>query len=123
MTPAADLPLKTTKRYNKERKGKLVIINLQKTPRDEWAHLLIRERVDVVMEQVMQHLNYSISPPIRLPPDTLCRSFARNRPRDWLARQCPPPGEDESEESEDEESSHEETSPSPGDDKDPEWHP
>lgn len=50
--PANQLPLKAKK---------CVIVNLQKTPMDSQAHLIIRERVDTVMKDVLEHLGYSTS--------------------------------------------------------------
>lgn len=47
--PAASLPLMAKR---------MVIVNLQVTPYDQDAALVIRGRVDEVMEGVMQHLGY-----------------------------------------------------------------
>lgn len=40
--------------------GKMVIVNLQKTPFDSSAHLIIREKTDKVMELLFKELNLSI---------------------------------------------------------------
>jgi NAD+-dependent protein deacetylase sirtuin 6 len=47
INPANQLPLKAKK---------FVIVNLQKTPMDNEAALIIRERVDAVMKDVLEHL-------------------------------------------------------------------
>lgn len=57
VTPAADMPLKVVK--NKI-KGKLVIINLQKTPYDADASLCIHGKCDDVIELLMKKLGYAI---------------------------------------------------------------
>ena len=44
----------------KQRKGKVVIINLQKTPVDEHADIVIHEQVDKVMELLMKKLNIPV---------------------------------------------------------------
>ena len=53
--PACDMPLTCT-----ETGVKVVIINLQKTPADRYASLLIHEKVDKVMKMVMKHLKIPI---------------------------------------------------------------
>ena len=55
VTPAADMPLHTF-----ERGGKLVIVNLQKTPLDSYAALVIHGKCDEVMAKVMQKLQIPI---------------------------------------------------------------
>lgn len=55
VTPACDMPLTCTATG-----GKVVIINLQKTPADQYASLLIHEKVDKVIEMVMKHLEIPI---------------------------------------------------------------
>jgi NAD-dependent SIR2 family protein deacetylase len=55
VTPAADMPLSTV-----ERGGKLVIVNLQKTPMDQYAALVIHGKCDDVMNRVMKKLNLEI---------------------------------------------------------------
>ena len=44
----------------KKRKGKVVIINLQKTPFDEHADIVIHESVDKVMELLMKQLSIPV---------------------------------------------------------------
>ena len=46
--------------YTKSSGGKVVMINLQKTPRDSVASMVIHERVDKVMAMVMQKLQLPI---------------------------------------------------------------
>ena len=53
VTPAADMPKTVAK------KGTLVIVNLQKTPLDEYA-LVIHAMIDVVMARLMKRLNLEI---------------------------------------------------------------
>lgn len=48
--PASELPLESKQ---------MVIVNLQITPMDQFATLIIRERVDNVMEDVLKQLGYS----------------------------------------------------------------
>lgn len=55
VTPAADIP-KTVFENN----GKLVIVNLQKTPLDAYAALNIHARCDDVMNRLMEKLNIEI---------------------------------------------------------------
>jgi NAD-dependent SIR2 family protein deacetylase len=43
-----------------ENGGKLVIVNLQKTPYDSQASLIIRAKTDQVLEMLMEDLGYSI---------------------------------------------------------------
>ncbi|OMJ87670.1 hypothetical protein SteCoe_10597 [Stentor coeruleus] len=59
VTPAADMPKKTS------RKGKLVIVNLQKTPLDSRAALKINALCDSVIQLLMQKLDLEI-PPFKL---------------------------------------------------------
>ena len=54
VTPAADVPAETAGRG-----GDLVIVNLQKTPLDDEASLIIRGRIDDVMTRVMAELGRS----------------------------------------------------------------
>ncbi|KAL1534101.1 ditrans,polycis-polyprenyl diphosphate synthase [Salvia divinorum] len=61
ITPACNLPLKCLKGG-----GKIVIVNLQKTPKDKKASLVIHERVDEVMTGVTGLLNMRIPPFIRI---------------------------------------------------------
>lgn len=51
VTPACDMPRKTAKKG-----GKLVIVNLQKTPLDHLATLRIFQKTDVVMKEIMKRL-------------------------------------------------------------------
>ena len=55
VTPAADMPVETTKHG-----GKLVIINLQRTPLDHLATLRIGGMCDDVIQRVMRHLDIQI---------------------------------------------------------------
>ncbi|CDW73522.1 transcriptional sir2 family protein [Stylonychia lemnae] len=55
VTPAADMPMTTVSKG-----GKLVIVNLQKTPADYAAALIINGRCDDVMRLLMKKLGYDI---------------------------------------------------------------
>lgn len=57
VTPAANIPKRVAKRG-----GKLVILNLQKTPLDDLATLKIHTTCDQFMEEVMRHLEIEIPP-------------------------------------------------------------
>ena len=85
MTPAANLPIKVTRKHQKSSPGKLVIVNLQKTPQDYYAHSIIRGYVDDIMENVMKELKIPIPDPNKLPLEKL--NFAITRPADWLQKQ------------------------------------
>lgn len=61
VTPAADIPASVAAH------GKLVIVNLQATPLDGAAAMLIHARMDVAMEHIMRELGVHIPPP----PDTV----------------------------------------------------
>eukprot|EP00898_Chlorokybus_atmophyticus_P003542 jgi/Chlat1/4189/Chrsp27S04285 len=60
ITPACNIPIRTLKN-----KGKVVIVNLQTTPKDRRASLIVRAPVDDVMRNVMSYLNIPIAPHIR----------------------------------------------------------
>ena len=53
--PAASMPLETV-----NNKGNLVICNLQKTPIDQYATLVIHAKCDDIMELLMKKLGYQI---------------------------------------------------------------
>jgi NAD-dependent SIR2 family protein deacetylase len=55
VTPAADIPCETV-----EHGGQLVIINLQKTPLDKMAKLVIHAKIDDVVEILMEKLKLGI---------------------------------------------------------------
>ncbi|XP_020990638.1 NAD-dependent protein deacetylase SRT1 isoform X1 [Arachis duranensis] len=61
ITPACNLPLKAIRGG-----GKVVIVNLQKTPKDKKAALVIHGFVDKVIAGVMDQLNLQIPPFIRI---------------------------------------------------------
>ncbi|XP_022753038.1 NAD-dependent protein deacetylase SRT1-like isoform X2 [Durio zibethinus] len=61
ITPACNLPLKSLSGG-----GKIVIVNLQKTPKDKKASLVIHGFVDKVIAGVMELLNMQIPPYIRI---------------------------------------------------------
>ncbi|XP_024541959.1 NAD-dependent protein deacetylase SRT1-like [Selaginella moellendorffii] len=71
ITPACNLPLKTVRAG-----GKLVIVNLQATPKDKKATLVIHARVDQVILGVMRLLNRNIPPFIRLDHLLVCCSYS-----------------------------------------------
>lgn len=55
VSPACDMP-----RMTAEKGGKLVIVNLQKTPLDAYAALVIHGKCDEVMRIVMKKLKIEI---------------------------------------------------------------
>ncbi|KAF7831269.1 NAD-dependent protein deacetylase SRT1 [Senna tora] len=61
ITPACNLPLKALRGG-----GKVVIVNLQKTPKDKKASLVIHGLVDKVIAGVMDLLNLQIPPFVRI---------------------------------------------------------
>ncbi|KAI4306222.1 hypothetical protein L6164_029515 [Bauhinia variegata] len=61
ITPACNLPLKALRGG-----GKVVIVNLQKTPKDKKASLVIHGLVDKVIAGVMDFLNLQIPPFVRI---------------------------------------------------------
>uniref|UniRef100_A0A6B2LEL2 Regulatory protein SIR2 homolog 7 n=1 Tax=Arcella intermedia TaxID=1963864 RepID=A0A6B2LEL2_9EUKA len=65
VAPACNLPEKSYKN-----KGHLVICNLQKTPYDKYASLVIHAQTDLVMQLLFKELNLDIPQmtPILLPP-------------------------------------------------------
>jgi len=58
--PACNLPIKATRKNGKVERGKLVIVNLQATPRDYKSDLLIHAKCDDVMQMLMKKLNLEI---------------------------------------------------------------
>ncbi|KAJ7523565.1 hypothetical protein O6H91_18G054200 [Diphasiastrum complanatum] len=83
ITPACNLPLKALRSG-----GKLVIVNLQGTPKDKKATLLIHGRVDEVMAGVMKHLQRRIPPFVRIDRMIVSCSFSWTRRKSvrWLLR-------------------------------------
>ncbi|XP_077222521.1 sirtuin 1 isoform X2 [Tasmannia lanceolata] len=61
ITPACNLPLKSIRGG-----GKFVIVNLQQTPKDKKASLVIHGRVDKVISGVLHFLNLKIPPYVRI---------------------------------------------------------
>ncbi|KAJ1702413.1 hypothetical protein LUZ63_002192 [Rhynchospora breviuscula] len=61
ITPACNFPFRCLKNG-----GRVVIVNLQSTPKDKKASLVIHGLVDKVMEAVMHILNYRIPPFVRI---------------------------------------------------------
>lgn len=61
ITPSCDIPLLT-----KRAGGEIVIVNLQKTPKDKHAALVVRMKVDEVMRIVMHELNLTVPPYVRV---------------------------------------------------------
>eukprot|EP01113_Clastostelium_recurvatum_P034464 TRINITY_DN4677_c0_g1_i2.p2 TRINITY_DN4677_c0_g1~~TRINITY_DN4677_c0_g1_i2.p2 ORF type:complete len:158 (+),score=27.36 TRINITY_DN4677_c0_g1_i2:587-1060(+) len=61
--PACNLPARATRANGKQTgPGKMVIVNLQKTPQDRHASILIHARCDHVMQMVMHELGIDIPP-------------------------------------------------------------
>ena len=62
VSPACNLP-----EHSYKNKGHLVICNLQKTPYDRYAALVIREKTDVILDLLMKELSLNVnSPPKQL---------------------------------------------------------
>ncbi|KAM4071290.1 hypothetical protein ACB094_11G051100 [Castanea mollissima] len=61
ITPACDLPFQTLRGG-----GRVIIVNLQQTPKDKKASLVIHGRVDKVIAGVMHDLNLQIPPYVRV---------------------------------------------------------
>lgn len=61
ITPACNLPLKSLRGG-----GKIVIVNLQQTPKDKKASLVVHAPVDKVIAGVMHHLNLWIPPYVQV---------------------------------------------------------
>lgn len=123
VTPAADLPLKTTKKYEKDQPGKLVIVNLQKTPRDDWADMLIRYYVDDVISIVMESLGIEIPESKKLKITDL-NKFCKTRKKDWVTTQLKPKsGNSEEETSSSEEEDDTLDNSVVFDNEDPDWTP
>lgn len=57
ITPACDMPTRATRRG-----GELAIVNLQKTPKDKRAAVVVRARVDGVMARVVRLLQVDVPP-------------------------------------------------------------
>ncbi|KAG2391957.1 hypothetical protein C9374_013442 [Naegleria lovaniensis] len=57
VSPACDLPQKCKKNH-----GKLVIVNLQYTPKDKYADIRIFAKTDTVINKLMEKLGYTIPP-------------------------------------------------------------
>ncbi|KAH7315095.1 hypothetical protein KP509_21G033800 [Ceratopteris richardii] len=84
ITPACNLPLRTVRGG-----GKMVIINLQATPKDKKAALVIRGRVDEVIAGAMRRLDYAIPPFVRVDRILISSYFTakqRNRTARWTIR-------------------------------------
>lgn len=61
ITPACDIPMRALwKRKHKPEGGKVAIINLQSTPKDKRAALVVRAPCDQIFEQVMRRLQIPI---------------------------------------------------------------
>eukprot|EP00268_Persea_americana_P049846 TRINITY_DN5373_c0_g2_i2.p1 TRINITY_DN5373_c0_g2~~TRINITY_DN5373_c0_g2_i2.p1 ORF type:complete len:340 (-),score=69.05 TRINITY_DN5373_c0_g2_i2:67-1086(-) len=83
ITPACNLPLKSLRGG-----GKLVIVNLQQTPKDKKASLVIHGKVDKVIAGVMDFLNLQIPPYVRIDLVQLSLSQfpKRNKSVKWTLR-------------------------------------
>eukprot|EP01018_Ginkgo_biloba_P023113 Gb_02893 [translate_table: standard] len=83
ITPACNLPLKSVRAG-----GKLVIVNLQPTPKDKKAALLIHGQVDKVIAGVMQFLNHKIPPYVRVDLVQVSLSYPSKKKRSvkWKLR-------------------------------------
>ena len=67
VTPAADMPRAT----GEKKGGKLVVVNLQRTPLDRYADICIHAMCDDVLKRVMGHLGLEV-PPFRLERHLRC---------------------------------------------------
>lgn len=85
ITPACDLPLKALRSG-----GKVVIVNLQQTPKDKQAGLVIHGLVDEVMSGVMNYLSLRIPPFVRVDlfqiVFTRCNRLSDKRFMKWRLR-------------------------------------
>ncbi|KAJ3677535.1 hypothetical protein LUZ60_003259 [Juncus effusus] len=83
ITPACNFPFRCLKKG-----GKVVIVNLQDTPKDKKASLVIHGLVDKVMESVMRIMNQRIPPFIRI--DYVCISISHSTKKKanvkWILR-------------------------------------
>mmetsp|Transcript_8363 Transcript_8363/g.52213 ORF Transcript_8363/g.52213 Transcript_8363/m.52213 type:complete len:388 (+) Transcript_8363:547-1710(+) len=61
ITPVCDLPEQV-----QANGGKLVIVNLQATPKDERADLVIHAKCDQVMAQLLKHMEIKVPPYVRV---------------------------------------------------------
>lgn len=84
ITPACNLPLRAVRAG-----GKMVIINLQATPKDKKAALVIHARVDEVIVGVMEKLSMKIPPFVRIDRIVIKWTFsskAKDRTANWTLR-------------------------------------
>lgn len=84
ITPACNLPLRSVRGG-----GKMVIVNLQATPKDKKAALVIHARVDEVIAGIMQRLDLSIPPFVRVDRVMISWYFtakSKNRTVHWTLR-------------------------------------
>eukprot|EP00010_Vexillifera_abyssalis_P007633 CAMPEP_0201544378 /NCGR_PEP_ID=MMETSP0173_2-20130828/975_1 /ASSEMBLY_ACC=CAM_ASM_000268 /TAXON_ID=218659 /ORGANISM="Vexillifera sp., Strain DIVA3 564/2" /LENGTH=471 /DNA_ID=CAMNT_0047952465 /DNA_START=23 /DNA_END=1438 /DNA_ORIENTATION=- len=82
--PAADLPL-FLKNRKRSKQGKLVLVNLQKTPIDDHCDLRFFCKTDLVMELLMSELGLSIPKPQRVHVDLSPQQFSKQ----WAFRSAP----------------------------------
>ncbi|CAM6084960.1 unnamed protein product [Calypogeia fissa] len=83
ITPACNLPMKTVRAG-----GKLVIVNLQATPKDKNAVLVVHARVDEVIQGVMNELHLQIPPYVRVDCLRVSYYYAMTRKKSvkWVLR-------------------------------------
>eukprot|EP00250_Pteridium_aquilinum_P009121 c18454_g1_i2 orf=212-1627(+) len=84
ITPACNLPLRAVRGG-----GKMVIVNLQATPKDKKAELVIHARVDEVIAGIMERLHLSIPPFVRVDRVLISWHFtakSKNRTVHWTLR-------------------------------------
>lgn len=87
ITPSCDVPLKTISKANrKKRGGKLVIVNLQETNKDKYAHVLIHAKTDLVMAGVMQRLGLQVPDYERIDSVTVAHTVRKSKEGNDSAR-------------------------------------
>ena len=93
ITPSCDLPLKTTRRRRDgSEAGKLAIVNLQMTPKDRHATLVVHAKVDRVMWGLTRRLGVAVPEYAPRRVDRLARernasgSGGRSFESEWTAR-------------------------------------
>ncbi|GFH28659.1 NAD-dependent protein deacetylase SRT1, partial [Haematococcus lacustris] len=89
ISPANEIPLNT-----RSKGGELVIVNLQKTPQDGSATMLVRGRVDPFLARVALALALNVLPFVRLDGVVLSHTFLSQAELDMAAdtaQYCPLP--------------------------------
>ena len=91
VTPAADLPVMCVEAGT----GELVICNLQRTPKDSQASVLVRGRTDEVLLGVLRELGVELVPHRDHKRFSACVTRASGSGYDVTIRRCEPEGENQ----------------------------